>query len=125
MRHDNMNIEMTRLELAHKEWHRTVAKLVSSPYTGTPEELEAIKPLVNEAQENFRIEFLKDKDEAIEFLQRNRLEVENFFGDLMLKYQTREVYDTLYNYYARNFPSWPREKIEEILRQKCGIERLK
>ena len=35
-----------------------------------------------------------------------------------------EVYDTLYNYYARNFPSWPREKIEKILKEKCGVEKL-
>lgn len=117
--------ELTRLELAHKKWHHEVAKLVSPPYSGTPEEYKRIEPLLEMEREIFRGEFLTDKNEAIEFLQRNRLEVENFFGDLMLRYPCRAVYDTLYNYYARNFPSRPREKIEEILRQKCGIERLK
>jgi hypothetical protein len=117
--------ELTRLELAHKRWHSGVAKLVSPPYTGTPEELEKIKPILEEAREGFRKEFLMDKKEAIEFLSRNRLEVENFFGDLMLRYPCQEVYDTLYNYYARNFPSWQRERIEGIVYQKCGIEKFK
>lgn len=116
--------ELTRLELAHKRWHIEVAKLVSPPYTGTTEEYKRIEPLLEKGRGIFREEFLKDKNEAIEFLCRNRLEVENFFGDLMFRYPCEEVYETLYNYYARNFPSWPREKIEEILRQKCGIERL-
>ena len=115
--------EKTRLELAHKRWHSTVAELVSPPYTGTPEELEAIKPLLDEARELFRAEFLKDKNDAIIFLKRNRLEVENFFGDLMQRFDCREIYDTLYNYYARNWPSWPGEKIEELLRRKCGVEK--
>jgi hypothetical protein len=114
----------TRLELAHREWHSKVAKLVSPPYTGTPEELEAITPLLDQARDDFRCEFLRDKDEALDFLSRNRLEVENFFGDLMNKYNSREVYDVLYNYYARNHRSWPREKIEEILKAKCGIEKI-
>ena len=118
-----MNEEKTRLELAHKRWHSEVAKLVSPPYSGASEELEKIKPLLEKWQENFREEFLKDKDEAIKFLARNRLEVENLFADLYLTFNTPEVYDCLYNYYARNFPSWPQEKIEEILKQKCGIER--
>jgi len=112
---------MTRLELAHKIWHSTVAKLVSPPYMGTTQELEAIKPKIDEAAENFLIEFLKDKDEAICFLSRNRLEVENFFGDLYSKFTLPEVYDCLYNYYKRNFPSRPREEIEEILREKCTV----
>ncbi len=115
----------TRLELAHKRWHSTVAELVSPPYKGTPEEYKAIEPALNEAREKFRLEFLEDDSEAIEFLKRNRLEVENFFGDLYLKFNTPEVYEALYGYYARNFPSWPQEKIKEILRQKCGIEGLK
>lgn len=119
-----MNMEKTRLELAHKRWHSEVAKLVSPPYSGTPEEYKLIEPLHEEIVEIFREEFLKDKDEALEFLSRNRLEVENFFGDLFDKYPTSEVYDTLYNYYARNFPSWPREKIEEILKEKCGVEKI-
>lgn len=114
----------TRLELAHREWHSKVAKLVSPPYTGTPEELEAITPLLDKARDDFRCEFLRDKDEALDFLSRNRLEVENFFGDLMNEYNSREVYDVLYNYYARNHRSWPREKIEEILNAKCGIEKI-
>ena len=118
-----MNEEKTRLELAHKRWHSEVARLVSSPYTGTPEEYKKIEPALDAAVEKFRLEFLKDKDEAIEFLGRNRLEVENFFGDLMRKFDCQEVYDTLYGYYARNFRhTGTREKIEEVLRQKCGIE---
>ncbi len=112
---------LTRLELAHKAWHSEVAQLVSPPYTGTLEELEMIKPLLEAGREKFREELLRNKDEAIEFLKRNRLEVENFFGELYERYKCQEVYDTLYNYYARNFPSWPKEKIEEILKQKCGI----
>lgn len=124
MRRDDMNEEKTRLELAHKRWHSEVAKLVSPPYSGAPEEYKKIEPLHEKIVEIFREEFLKDKDEAIEFLSRNRLEVENFFGDLYLKFNTPEVYNCLYNYYARNFPSWPREKIEEILRNKCGVEEL-
>ena len=111
----------TRLELAHKAWHASVAKLVSSPYTGAPEELEVIRPLVDEAADKFSAEFLKDKVEALEFLSRNRLEVENFFGDLYLKFPTPEVYECLYNYYARNFPSRSQEQIEEILREKCEV----
>ena len=118
-------MEKTRLEAAHKEWHREVARLVSPPYSGTPEELKKIKPYLEDARKKFQKEFLKDKDEAIEFLSRNRLEVENFFGDLMQRFECQEIYDTLYNYYARNFPSWPREKIEEILKNKCGIDRYK
>ena len=118
-----MNEEKTRLESAHKRWHSEVARLVSPPYTGTPEEYKKIKPAVDAAAEEFRLEFLKDKDETIEFLSRNRLEVENFFGDLLQKFDCQEVYDTLYGYYERNFRrTWTREKIEEILRQKCGIE---
>ena len=116
--------EKNRLELAHKKWHREVAQLVSPPYSATPEELKRIEPLLEKGREIFREDFLKDKDEAIEFLQRNRLEVENFFGDLMLRYPCKEIYDTLYNYYARNFPSWPQETIEEILKQKCGVEKF-
>ena len=82
------------------------------------------KPQLKKGQELFCEELLKDKDEAIAFLGRNRLEVENFFGELMKRFPCREVYDALYNYYARNFPSRPREQIEEILRRKCGIEKL-
>ncbi len=115
--------EMTRLELAHHKWHSEVAKLVSPPYKGTPEEYKKIKPIHDKLVEEFRIEFLKDKDEAIEFLRRNRLEVENFFGDLYLKFNTPDVYDCLYNYYARNDSRRTKEKIEEILREKCQIVR--
>ena len=115
----------TRLELAHHKWHATVAKLVSPPYTAEPGELEAIKPLVESAQDEFRRELLKDKDEAIVFLLRNRLEVENFFGDLMAKFNSEDVYRAVYNYYARNFPSRSKEQIEEILKQKCGIKKRK
>lgn len=114
----------TRLELAHKRWHSTVARLVSPPYTGTPEEYAAIKPLADAAAEEFRLEFIKDKDEAIEFLGRNRLEVENFFGDLFERFRCREVYDALYGYYARNFPSRGEEKILEVLKRKCGIDKF-
>ena len=124
MKDNNITEQKTRLELAHKKWQHEVAMLVSPPYTGTFEELEKIKPLVKKEQEKFREELLKDKYEAIKFLDRNRLEVENFFGDLMLRYPCKEIYDTLYNYYARNWPSWPREKIEEILKQKCAIEKI-
>ena len=113
----------TRLELAHKKWHNTVAKLVSPPYSGTPEEFKLIKPLHDKAAEDFCVEFLKDKDEAIEFLSHNRLEVENFFGDLYSKFNTPDVYDCLYNYYARNFPSWPSERIEGVLKAKCDVEK--
>ena len=118
-----MTTDKTRLELAHIRWHSEIARLVSPPYTGEPEEYKRIEPILDRGRDVFREEFLKDKDEAIEFISRNRLEVENFFGDLFDKYPTSEVYDTLYNYYARNFPSWPREKIEEILRNKCGVEK--
>lgn len=113
----------TRLETAHKRWHGEVARLVSLRYTGTPEELKKIEPLLDRARELFCKEFLRDKDKAIEFLSRNRLEVENFFGDLYLKFNTPEVYDCLYNYYARNFPSRPKEEIEKILREKCDVVR--
>ena len=115
----------TRLEIAHHKWHSTVAKLVSPPYTGSPEEFEVIKPLVEKAQDDFCVELLQDADEAIEFLSRNRLEVENFFGDLMRKFDSNEIYDALYNYYARNFPSRSRAEIEEILKIKCDIQRRK
>ena len=115
----------TRLEIAHKKWHKTVAELVSPPYTGTKEELDAIRPLVDEAAKGFCIEFLKDKNEAIEFLSRNRLEVENFFGDLYFKFNTPDVYECLYSYYQRNFPSWSSERIERILEDKCCVVRNK
>ena len=118
-------MEKTRLELAHQKWHHRVAKLVSPPYSGTQEELAAINPLLEEAAEEFCIEFLKDKDEAIEFLQRNRLEVENFFGDLYEKFDTPDVYYCLYNYYARNFPNRPQAEIEKILREKCDVVKNK
>ena len=117
--------DKTRLELAHKRWHKTVATLVSPPYTGAPDELEAIRPLVDKAAEEFCTELLKDKDEAIEFLSKNRLEVENFFGDLYLKFNTPDVYSCLFNYYARNFPSRKKEQIEEILERKCAIVKQK
>ncbi len=120
-----MNEEKTRLELAHKAWHSEVARLVAPPYKGTPEEYKKIEPALEAAVEKFRLEFLEDKDEAIEFLSRNRLEVENFFGELYERYNCQEIYDTLYNYYARNFPSWPRGRIEETLKLKCGIEKIK
>lgn len=116
--------DLTRLERAHKEWHRMVAELVSPPYSGEKEELEAIKPEIDAAAEKFRIEFIKDKDEAISFLSRNRLEVENFFGDLYFKFNTPDVYDCLYGYYERNFPSWPEEKIKQILKRKCNVEKM-
>ena len=87
--------EMTRLELAHKRWHSEVAKLVSPPYKGTPEEYKKIEPRLDELADAFCEEFIKDKDEAIAFISRNRLEVENFFGDLMEKYPSKEVYDAL------------------------------
>ena len=67
-----MNEEKTRLELAHKKWHSEVAKLVSPPYTGAPEELKKIEPLLEEAGRFFCEELLKDKNEAIKFLERNR-----------------------------------------------------
>ena len=119
----NGSIKETRLELAHKKWHGEVARLVSPPYSGTPEEYKKIEPILEKGQQTFCKEFLENKDEAIEFLSRNRLEVENFFGDLMRRYPCKEVYDALYKYYARNHPSWPQEKIEEILKRKCGIEK--
>ena len=113
----------TRLELAHHKWHNTVAKLVSPPYSGETEELKAITPLVEAAQNKFRTEFLKDKKEAIEFISRNRLEVENFFGDLMIRFDDSEVYDAIYNYFKRNYPSKSKEEIELILKRKCGINK--
>lgn len=115
---------LTRLERAHEAWHNEVARLVSPPYSGTPEEYKKIEPQVDKAADAFCEEFLKDKDEAIAFISRNRLEVENFFGDLMRKYPEREVYDALYNYYARNDSRRTKEMIEEILKRKCGIERF-
>lgn len=118
-----MDADKTRLELAHKRWHSEVARLVSPPYTGTPEEYKEIEPALDAVVEEFRLEFLKDKDEAIAFLSRNRLEVENFFGDLMQRFDCREVYDALYGYYERNLRhTGSREKIEGILKEKCGIE---
>lgn len=119
-----MTTDKTRLELAHIRWHSEIARLVSPPYTGEPEEYKRIEPILDRGRDVFREEFLKDKDEAIEFISRNRLEVENFFGDLMLCYPCKEVYDALYNYYARNHPSKPKETIEKILLEKCGIERF-
>ena len=117
-----MNEEKNRLELAHKRWHGEVAKLVSPPYKGTPEEYKKIEPRLDELADAFCEEFIKDKDEAIAFISRNRLEVENFFGDLMDKYPSKEVYDALYHYYYRNCPSRPKEEIERVLREKCGVE---
>lgn len=37
---------LTRLERAHKAWHNEVARLVSPPYSGTPEEYKKIEPQV-------------------------------------------------------------------------------
>ena len=113
--------ENTRLELAHKAWQNTVASLVSPPFRGTPEEVSRIQPFIEEATETFRVAFLEDEEEAIAFLFRNRLEVENFFSDLYVKFHTPRVYHCIYNYYARNHPSWSREKIEQALEQKCNI----
>ena len=112
----------TRLEKAHHKWHSTIAKLVSVPYIGEEEELKSIIPLVEAAQNEFCKEFLKNKKEAIEFICRNRLEVENFFGNLMCKFNDSEVYDAIYNYYRRNHPSKSQEEIELILKRKCGID---
>ncbi len=111
----------TRLELAHKEWHHRMAELVSPPYAGTPEEYEEIKPGLDKAREAFLSELLEDQRELIEFLSENRIEVENFFADIMKHFHTDEIYDTIYNYYARNFPSRPKEEIDLIIKQKCGF----
>ena len=120
---DSGMAELTRLEIAHKTWHGTIATLVSPPFRATPEELQAIQPRVDEATENFRIAFLENEEETIAFLSRNRLEVENFFYDLYQKFHTPEVYSCLYNYYARNHPSWQREQVEQALEQKCNIRK--
>ncbi len=111
----------TRLELAHAELHHKIASLVSPPYTGTLDEYNVIKPHLDEAAEKFRLELLKNEKEVIEFIGKNRLEVESFFGDIMNHFKSQEIHDAIYSYYARNFTKKSKEEIELIIKQRCGV----
>ena len=95
---DSGMAELTRLEIAHKTWHGTIATLVSPPFRATPEELQAIQPRVDEATENFRIAFLENDLElsVSEKLKSYLLDNDNpyFLYDLLgvLKADTKFFY---------------------------------
>ncbi len=107
----------TRLETAFKTYQREMVRLVSPPYTGAPGEYEQIKPKLEEARAVFLGELLKDEKEAIAFFSVNRLEMEWCFKDMLALFQSERVYDAVYNYYARNFPSKSPKEIELIVKR--------
>ncbi len=114
-----VDLKKTRLELAFKSYKKEIVRLVSPPYTGAPDECEKIKPSLDKAQAVFLAELLKNEKEAINFFAVNRLEMEWCFNHMLKQFKSPEVYNAVYSYYARNFPSWSKEKIEQIINQKC------
>ena len=115
-----MDLNKTRLERAHIKLHSEIARLVSPPFSATPEELAAIEPLIKHSADALRDELLEDEGETVEFLKRNRLEIENFFPDMIEHFNSQTIRDAIYNYYARNFPGKTREEIEDIIKRKCN-----
>ncbi len=111
----------TRLELSFEKLRHQIAELVSPPYTGEPEQYEKIKPSLDRVREAFLSELLCDENEAIEFFSRNRIEMEWCFAEMMKHFKSENVYNAVYDYYARNFPSRTSEEIELIIKQKCGL----
>ena len=85
----------TRLELAHYRYHSEIASLVSPLYKDV-EYYEALKPVFLALYDEMRCELLANEDETIEFLSRNHHEVENFFGDIILHFNSQRINEEIY-----------------------------
>ena len=103
----------TRLENAHASMHRKIAEMV---YDLNAEKLsfEELQEADKVLREEFEAELLKNEEECIEFLKRNRLEIEGHWQAIIDHFNSRAVYQAIYDYYARNFYSRSRNEIIEI-----------
>ena len=103
----------TRLENAHASMHRRIAEMVSKLEAKelTFEELEKAAEAL---REEFEAELLKNEEEIIVFLRRNRLEIEAHWQAIIDHFNSKAIYQAIYDYYARNFYSRSKNEILEI-----------
>lgn len=103
----------TRLENAHASMHHKIAEMVSK--LGTKEiSLEELEDIAKALREKFEEELLKNEEEIIEFLKRNRLEIEAHWKAIIEHFNSKAIYQAIFDYYARNFYSRSRGEIIEI-----------
>lgn len=103
----------TRLENAHASMHQKIAEMVSKLQSKklSQEELQKREKAL---REKFEEELLKNEEEIIEFLKRNRLEIEGHWHAIIMHFNSKAIYQAIFDYYARNHYSRSRSKIIEI-----------
>ena len=114
----------TRLENAHALMHHKIAKTVPKLEIQklSQEEFEEIDKTL---REEFEAELLKSEEEIIEFLKKNRLEIEGHWQAIIEHFNSKAIYQAIFDYYSRNFYNCSRSEIigicERITEKKFDI----
>jgi hypothetical protein len=103
----------TRLENAHASMHHKIAEMVSK-LEANELSFEELEKAVEALREEFESELLKNEEEIIVFLRRNRLEIETHWQAIIDHFDSKAIYQAIYDYYARNFYSRSKNEVIEI-----------
>ena len=103
----------TRLENAHASMHHKIAEMVSM-LEAKKLSLEELEETAKVLREEFEAKLLEDEEEIIEFLKKNRLEIEAHWKAIIERFNSKAIYQAIYDYYARNFYTRSKNEVIEI-----------
>lgn len=103
----------TRLENAHALMHHRIAEMI--PKLESKElSWERFESVARKLRQDFEAELLENEAELIEFLKKNRLEIEAHWQPIIDHFNSGAVYQAIFDYYARNFYTRSRSEILEM-----------
>ena len=103
----------TRLENAHASMHHKIAEMVPK-LEDKRLSWEEFGRINKALREEFEASLLESEEEVIQFLNKNRLEIEAHWQAIIDHFNSKAIYQAIYDYYARNFYSRTRDEIMEI-----------